>query len=81
MFRSCIDVLVVRVKVSRVIVSFYPMGIDSADTSQTPNGENCMDKSHFFQITQIGSSTVTPLYQKSRLYVILGKPISSSFLL
>ncbi len=45
-FRSCIDVIVVRVKVSRGIVSFSPMGIDSADISQPPNGEICMDKSH-----------------------------------
>ncbi len=45
-FWSCIDVIVVRVKVSRGIVSFYPMGIDSADTSQPPNEEICMVKSH-----------------------------------
>ncbi len=37
---------VVRVKVSRVIVPFSPMGIDSADNSQPPNVEICMDKSH-----------------------------------
>jgi hypothetical protein len=39
-------VIVVRVKVSREILSFSPMGIDSADTSQLTNGEICMDKSH-----------------------------------
>ncbi len=41
-----IDVIVVRVKVSRGIEPFSPMEIDSADTSQPPNGEICMDKSH-----------------------------------
>ncbi len=46
LFWSCIDVIVVRVKVSRRIVSFSPMGIDSADTSQPPNEEICMEKSH-----------------------------------
>jgi hypothetical protein len=38
-------VIVVRVKVSRGIVSFSQMGTDSADTSQPPNGEICKDKS------------------------------------
>ncbi len=37
---------VIRVKVSRGIEPFSPMEIDSADTSQPPNGEICMDKSH-----------------------------------
>ncbi len=36
---SCIEVIVVRVKVSRGMEPFSPMGIDSADTSQPPNGE------------------------------------------
>ncbi len=38
--------IVVRVKVSRGIESFSPMGINSADTSQPPNGEIRMDQSH-----------------------------------
>ncbi len=38
--------IVVRVKVSRGIKPFSPLEIDSADTSQLPNGEICMDKSH-----------------------------------
>jgi hypothetical protein len=38
--------IVVRVKVSRGIEPFSPKGIDSADTSQPPNREICMDKSH-----------------------------------
>ncbi len=46
LFWSCIDVIVIRVKVSRGIEPFSPMGIDSADTRQPPNGEICMDKSH-----------------------------------
>jgi hypothetical protein len=39
-------VIVVGVKVSRGIVPFSPMGIDSADTNQPSNGEICMDISH-----------------------------------
>ncbi len=50
LFWSCIDVIVVRVKVSIGIWPFFPMGIESADTNQPPNGEICMDKS---QITQL----------------------------
>ncbi len=46
MIRRCIDVIVVRVKVSRGIEPFSPMEIDSEDTSLPPNGEICMDKSH-----------------------------------
>ncbi len=41
--------IVVSVKVSRRVVSFYPMGIDIADrtlVSHPPNDEICMDKSH-----------------------------------
>ena len=38
--------IVVRVKVSRGIVPFFPKVVDSADTGQWPNGEICMDKSH-----------------------------------
>ncbi len=44
--RSCIDVIVVRVKVSSGIEPFSSMGTDSADTNQQPNGRICMDKSH-----------------------------------
>jgi hypothetical protein len=45
LFCSCIDVIVVRVKVSRGFEPLSPMGIDSADTNQPSNGEICMDKS------------------------------------
>jgi hypothetical protein len=37
--------IVVRVKVSRGIEPFSPMGVESADTNQPSNGEICMDKS------------------------------------
>jgi hypothetical protein len=47
---SCIDVIVVRVKVSRGFEPYSPMGIDSADTNQPSNGEICMDKSHLLPI-------------------------------
>jgi hypothetical protein len=46
LFRSCIDVILVRVKVSRGIAPYYPMGINSPDSSQPPNGEISLDKSH-----------------------------------
>ncbi len=44
--------IVVRIKVSRGFVPFSPMGIDSADTSQPPKGEICMDKSHLLPNNQ-----------------------------
>jgi hypothetical protein len=50
MFWSCIDVIVVRVKVSRGIEPFSPWGTDSADTNQPPNEEIRMDKSHLLLI-------------------------------
>jgi hypothetical protein len=48
MIRSCIDMIVVRVKVSRGIKPFSLIEIDSADTtgSQPPNGEIHMGESH-----------------------------------
>jgi hypothetical protein len=46
LFWIYIDVIVVRVKVSRGIVPFYPMGIEITDTGQQINGEICMDKLH-----------------------------------
>ncbi len=42
----CIDVFVVRVKVSRRIEPFSPIRIDSADTSQLPNGDVWIHKPH-----------------------------------
>ncbi len=38
--------IVVRVKVSRGIMPFSPLGIDSADTNHPSNREICMGKSH-----------------------------------
>jgi hypothetical protein len=43
---SCIEVIVVRAKVSRGMEPFSPMRISSADTSHPLNEEICMDKSH-----------------------------------
>jgi hypothetical protein len=54
-------VIVVRVKVSRGIVPFSLMGIDSVDTNQPSNGEICMDKSHL--LPNNPARTVTPLDQ------------------
>ncbi len=47
--------ILVRVKVSIGIEPFSPMGIDSADSSQPPSGEICMDKSQLLP-------AVVPLY-------------------
>ncbi len=44
-----------------------PLGVDSADTSQLPMEKNLHGQFQYFQITQPGSSTVTPLYQYRRL--------------
>jgi hypothetical protein len=47
LFWCCIDVIVVRVKVTRELCHFPQWeSTDSADTSQSANGEICMDKSH-----------------------------------
>ncbi len=45
LLKICIDVIVVRVKISRGIEPFSSMGIDSADTSLLPNEEILIDKS------------------------------------
>jgi hypothetical protein len=53
-------VIVVRVKVSRGIVPFFPMGMDSADSSQPPPmGRFAWINHIYFQITQPGGSIVT----------------------
>jgi hypothetical protein len=46
LFWICIDVIVVRVKVSRGFEPFYPGGSTVRDTSPSPNGEIRMDKSY-----------------------------------
>jgi hypothetical protein len=60
-FWSCIDVIVVRFKLSRGIKPFSPMEIDSANISHPPNGEICMDKSHLLPNNQPGSSSMLHL--------------------
>jgi hypothetical protein len=46
LFWSCIDLIVVKVKVSRANVPFYPIEMDIAHTGQLPNGQICMDEPH-----------------------------------
>jgi hypothetical protein len=46
LFWICMEVIMVRFKISRGNDPLSPMEIDSADTIQQPNGEICMDKSH-----------------------------------
>ncbi len=60
MFWSCIDVIVVRVKVSRGIEPFSPMGIESADTivSHPKMGRFVLTNHIYFRITQPGSISV-----------------------
>jgi hypothetical protein len=51
-------VIAIRVKVSRGIEPFSPMGIDSADTIvNCPMGRFAWTNHIYFQITQPGSST------------------------
>jgi hypothetical protein len=46
----------------RGIVLFFPIGMDSADTGQPPNGE--IGTNHTYsQITQPGSNIIAPLYE------------------
>ena len=56
---SRIDEFVLGLKSVDELCHSPPMGIYSADTSQPPKGEICMDKSHNVQVTQPCSSTVT----------------------
>ncbi len=56
---SCIDVSAVRVKVSRGIEPFSPIGIDSADTIvNCPMGRFAWTNHIYLQITQPGSISV-----------------------
>jgi hypothetical protein len=63
--------IVVKVKVSRGIMPFSPIGIDSADTiANRPmrDVEICMDESHLLPNNPARQySTVIPLYQWRRL--------------
>jgi hypothetical protein len=58
LFWSYIDVIVVRVKVSRGIVPFSPIEIDIADATlvNRPMGRFAWTNHIYFQITQPGSS-------------------------
>jgi hypothetical protein len=60
---SCIDVIVLGFKSVVELYPSPPLGVDSADSSQLPKEKNFHGQFQFFQITQTGSSTVTPRYQ------------------
>ncbi len=80
LFRSCIDVIVVRIKASRGIEEpISRMGIDSPDTSQPPNGEICIDKFPllYFQITKLKAERVNPYFKD----ILLNKILTYKFLL
>ncbi len=61
---SCIDVTVLGFKSVEELYPSPSLGVDSADTSQLPKDKKLHGQfQKYFQITQPGSSTVTPLYQ------------------
>jgi hypothetical protein len=60
---SCIDEIVIGFKSAEEFYPSPPLGVGSADTSQLPKEKNFHGQFQYFQITQPGSSTVTPLYQ------------------
>ncbi len=60
---SCIAVIVLGFKSVEELYTSPPVGVDSADTSQLPKEKNLHGQFQYFQITQPGSRTVTPLYQ------------------
>ncbi len=62
MFWSCIDVIVIRVKVSRRIVPFSSMGIDSANTNQPSNREICIESLTNHMYFKLHSPAVVPLH-------------------
>jgi hypothetical protein len=63
LFWSCMDVIVVRVKVSRGIVPSPQLGSTLWTLVNRPMGRFAWTNYIYFKITQFGSSTVTPLYQ------------------
>jgi hypothetical protein len=63
MLWSCIDAIVLGFQSVEELYPSPPLGVDSADTSQLPKEKNLHGQFQYFQITQPGSSTVTPLYQ------------------
>jgi hypothetical protein len=74
LFWTCIDVIVVRVDVSREIEPLSPMGIDGADTSQPPKGEICMDKSHL-----LPNNPARQQYRYTSVPIEAAEPIESAF--
>ncbi len=60
---SYVDEIVIGFKSVEEFFPSPPIGVDSADTSQLPKEKNFRGQFQYFQITQPGSSTVTPLYQ------------------
>jgi hypothetical protein len=63
LFWICIDVIVVRVKVSIGFEPFSPWASTVWTLVHRPMGIFVWTNHIYFQITQPGSSTVTPLYQ------------------
>ncbi len=63
LFWSCTDVIVVRVKVSRGFEPFSPWGSTVRTLVNRPMGRFAWTNHIYFQITQPGCSTVTPLYR------------------
>jgi hypothetical protein len=63
LFWICIDVIVVRVKVSRGFEPFSPWGSTVQTLVHRPMGIFAWTNHIYFQITQPSSSTFTPLYQ------------------
>jgi hypothetical protein len=59
----CSDCTVLGLKSVEELYPSPPLGVDSAETSQLPKEKNLHRQFQYFQITQPGSSTVTPLYQ------------------
>jgi hypothetical protein len=61
---SCIDEIGIGFKSADEFYPSPPLGVNSADTTQLPGKKkNFNGQFQYFQITQPGSSTVTPLYQ------------------
>jgi hypothetical protein len=55
-----IDVIVLGFKSVEELYPSPSLGVDSADTSQLPKEKNLHGQFQYVQITQPGSSTVTP---------------------
>jgi hypothetical protein len=60
----CIDEIVLGLRSVEELQPSPLLGVDSADTNQLPKEKDLHRQFQYFQITQPGSSTVTPLYQQ-----------------